>query len=42
MLGRPPVVGDVVEYGRLHVVVTAISGHGVRAARVRLLPPPTS
>jgi CBS domain containing-hemolysin-like protein len=41
LLGRPPVVGDAVEYGRLHVDVTAISGHGVRAARVRLLPPPT-
>jgi CBS domain containing-hemolysin-like protein len=42
LLGRPPVVGDAVEYGRLHVTVTAISGHGVRAARVRLLPPPTA
>jgi len=41
LLGRPPVVGDAVEYGRLHVDVTAISGHGVRSARVTLLPPQT-
>jgi CBS domain containing-hemolysin-like protein len=36
-LGRPPVVGDVVEYGRIQVEVTATSGRGVRQARVRLL-----
>jgi CBS domain containing-hemolysin-like protein len=29
-LGRPPVVGDVVEYGRLHLKVTATAGRGVR------------
>jgi CBS domain containing-hemolysin-like protein len=41
LLGRPPVVGDAVEYDRMQVTVTVVSGHGVRSARVRLLPPPT-
>jgi CBS domain containing-hemolysin-like protein len=36
-LGRPPEVGDVVEYGRLRVEVTAISGRGVKDARAWLL-----
>lgn len=39
ILGRPPVVGDVVQYGRIHVEVTGTSGHGVKHAQVRLLPP---
>jgi CBS domain containing-hemolysin-like protein len=33
-LGRPPVVGDVVEYGRLRLEVTAISGRGVQRVRI--------
>jgi CBS domain containing-hemolysin-like protein len=37
-LGRPPVVGDVVRYGRIELEVLAISGRGVREARARLLP----
>ncbi len=36
-LGRPPVVGDVVEYGRLRLEVTAVSGLGVREVRARLV-----
>ena len=32
-LGRPPVVGDVVEYDRLRLEVTAVSGRGVRQVR---------
>ncbi len=35
-LDRPPVVGDVVDYGRLRLEVTAISGHGVREVRAWL------
>lgn len=38
LLGRPPVIGDTVTYDRVRVEVTAISGHGVRQARVVLLP----
>ena len=38
-LGRPPVVGDVVQYGRIRLEVTATSGHGVRTVRASLLPP---
>jgi CBS domain containing-hemolysin-like protein len=37
-LGRPPVVGDVVEYGRIRLEVTAVSGHGVRTVRASVLP----
>jgi len=37
-LGRPPVVGDVVDYGRIRLEVTAVSGHGVRTVRASLLP----
>jgi len=37
-LGRPPVVGDVVDYGRIRLEVTAISGHGVKTVRAALLP----
>jgi CBS domain containing-hemolysin-like protein len=38
-LGRPPSVGDVVEYQRLRLEVTETSGRGVKEARVSLLPP---
>jgi len=37
-LDRPPVVGDVVAYGRIRLAVTAITGHGVREVRATLLP----
>jgi CBS domain containing-hemolysin-like protein len=37
-LGRPPVVGDVVRYGRIELEVLAISGRGVREVRAKLLP----
>jgi CBS domain containing-hemolysin-like protein len=36
-LGRPPVVGDAVEYGRLRIEVTETSGRGVKEARASLL-----
>ena len=36
-LDRPPVVGDVVEYGRIRLEVTGTSGHGVREVRARLV-----
>jgi CBS domain containing-hemolysin-like protein len=38
LLGRPPRVGDVVEYGRLRFEVTAVRGHGVEECAVTLLP----
>lgn len=41
-LGRPPVVGDAVEFGRVRIEVTATSGLGVRQARAILLPSPES
>ena len=37
-LDRPPVVGDIVEYGRIRLAVTATSGHGVAEVRATLLP----
>jgi CBS domain containing-hemolysin-like protein len=37
-LGRPPVEGDVVEYGRLRLAVTATSGRGVREVLVTVNP----
>ncbi len=37
-LGRPPNVGDVVEYRRIRFEVTAISGRGVKQVRASLLP----
>ena len=40
MLGRPPRIGDVVEYDRVRFEVTAVSGRGVKQADARLLPPP--
>jgi CBS domain containing-hemolysin-like protein len=39
-LGRPPGIGDVVEYGPLRIEVTAVSGRGVREARVERTPAP--
>ena len=38
LLGRPPQVGDVVDFGRLRFEVTAVKGHGVDEAAVSLLP----
>src|SRR6185295_12994256 len=35
-LGRPPRAGDVVEYGRIRVEVTATRGRGVKEVRVSL------
>jgi CBS domain containing-hemolysin-like protein len=36
LLGRPPRVGDIVEFGRLRLQVTAIRGRGVEEALVQL------
>jgi magnesium and cobalt exporter, CNNM family len=36
-LGRPPIVDDVVEYDRIRLQVTAVSGRGVKEARAWLL-----
>ena len=38
LLGRPPIVGDAVEYGRLRLEVTATWGRGVQEARASVLP----
>ena len=38
LLGRPPKVGDVVEFGRLRVEVTAVRGRGVDEALVSCAP----
>jgi CBS domain containing-hemolysin-like protein len=37
-LGRPPVEGDLVEYGRLRLEVTETSGRGVKSVRVSVTP----
>jgi CBS domain containing-hemolysin-like protein len=37
-LGRPPVEGDAVEYGRLRLTVTATSGRGVKEVLVTVSP----
>jgi CBS domain containing-hemolysin-like protein len=37
-LGRPPVEGDAVEYGRLRLMVTATSGRGVKEVLVTVNP----
>ncbi len=39
ILGRPPVVGDVVEYDDVRFEVTGVEGHGVREAVVVPVPP---
>ncbi len=41
-LGRPPIVGDVVEFGQLRFEVLALAGRGVREARVSVISPPVS
>lgn len=40
LLGRPPVVGDAVEYDDVRFEVLAVEGHGVRQAAAMLLKPP--
>ena len=40
LLGRPPVVGDVVRYERVQFEVTAVKGHGVAECAVTMLPAP--
>lgn len=42
LLGRPPVVGDVVEYDDVRFEVTEVEHHGVREAVASLLKPPKS
>lgn len=37
LLGRPPLIGDVVEYGRCRLEVLSLSGLGVREVRVWLV-----
>jgi CBS domain containing-hemolysin-like protein len=37
LLGRPPVVGDVVRYDRLQFEVTAVKGHGVEESAVSMM-----
>lgn len=39
LLGRPPVQGDVVRYGRVEIEVLSVSGRGVGEVRATLLPP---
>ena len=38
LLGRPPAVGDTVQYERLQLQVTAVKGHGVDECAVWLVP----
>lgn len=38
LLGRPPCVGDAVDFGRLHIEVAAIRGRGVEEALIALKP----
>jgi len=37
LVDRPPVVGDVVEYGRFRFTVTSTSGHGAKEVHVEFL-----
>ena len=39
-LGRPPAVGDVVEFGQIRFEVLALAGRGVREARVSVISHP--
>ena len=41
-LGRPPALGDVVEFGRFRLVVTGVDGLRVAKLRITELPPPPS
>jgi CBS domain containing-hemolysin-like protein len=36
LLDRPPVAGDMVEFGRFQLTVLSVSGHGAREVKVRL------
>ncbi|HSL22650.1 MAG TPA: hemolysin family protein [Vicinamibacterales bacterium] len=38
LLGRPPRTGDVVEFGRLRLTVTAVRGRGVKEAIAEVIP----
>jgi CBS domain containing-hemolysin-like protein len=38
LLGRTPLVGDVVKYRSVRAEVTSTSGHGVKQARISVLP----
>lgn len=42
LLGRPPVAGDVVEFGQLRFEVLALAGRGVREARVSVISHPVT
>jgi CBS domain containing-hemolysin-like protein len=37
-LGRPPEVGDVVDYGGIRIEVTTVEGHGVKECRIERRP----
>jgi CBS domain containing-hemolysin-like protein len=39
LLGRPPRVGDRVQYSDIELEVTAVTGHGVAGCRVQIAPP---
>ena len=41
-LGRPPALGDVVEFGRFRLVVTGVDGLRVAQLRISALPPPAA
>jgi CBS domain containing-hemolysin-like protein len=40
LLGRPPHVGDVVDYGEVRLEVTNVEGRGVKECRIQRLTPP--
>ena len=37
LVDRPPLVGDVVEYGQFRFTVSAVSGHGAKEVIVEFL-----